>query len=202
MFGIVYNDTSYIFGPNYKIKILEFELDDAIYVSRSHYRSKLTKYEDQIYHGKDIKIPEKESELIETLLLNPINNPDKKIITVEMTNISNALCSRCSGKGFMDWVEESLNLELKPCCQKELDFTYNKMLLSYVVFYSEYYTLFYRQRNMNNDYIRDCKICSKCMGIGFDYEFLKYHIPEQYALFLELVILQYIKSEQKIFKNK
>jgi hypothetical protein len=121
-----------------------------------------------------------------------------------MENIDNLLCSRCSGKGFMDWVEKSLKLGLRQCSQKELDYTYNKMLLSYVIFY-DYdgdHTLFYRERNLKNDYIKDCEICSECEGVGLEYEYLKNYIPDPFITFIKPVVYQYIKSEQKIIENK
>jgi len=194
LFCIVYDNESYIFGPNYKIKILEFENDNIITVSRSYYAEHLSKFQDEIYSGKQIKIPRKESELIELLLLETIKKPNNKTIEIEMTHTINSLCSRCSGKGFMDWVDESIGVVGKTSCQSDYDFMYKKMLYSYVTFITEDYTFFYRQRNTNDEYMKDCKICSDCGGVGFDLDFLVNHLPKTIAQDLGLLTREYIKS--------
>jgi hypothetical protein len=180
LLGVVYDKKSYLFGIDALARVLEFRLGDTIYVSRYQYENHIKKYEGHHYRGIHLKVqdPDQEHELLKLILSKRVDNIGDLKVDVEFTHLMNCLCRKCKGKGYVDWVEEMVEPNWEDrCSNAELDFTYQKMLLSYIQFDMYSGTAFYRNRNIKNEYIKDCKLCPECSGVGYDEATLERHIP-------------------------
>ena len=180
MLGVVHEDRTYVYGPDFRIRILEASLNGSLHISRSWYREHLHNFNIQHYRGLHINVVKEETELIKALLLGKVKNPSSVFAQVEMEHIPKVMCRKCKGKGFIDWVDESVEPTWETeCTQADLDFAYNKMLLSYIEFIlPNNIFVYYRRRNLKNEYLKECKICPDCSSIGLSLEMLERYIPE------------------------
>lgn len=177
---ISYDDETYAFGLDYMARILEFQISDKTYLSRSYYLSKINIYEDWAYEEKTIEVPEKESDLARSLLFETAFEPEMIGVICEITKMNMALCRKCKGKGFTDWVEDIIEPQWDTrCSEEELKTTRSimKPLFTQFAFHNNV-SAFYKNRKLENEYIQECQLCEECSGVGFDNAFLERYIPD------------------------
>jgi hypothetical protein len=144
-------------------------------------KSYFQKNEEDIYtadkwRGIKVRPVEQEEDILYNLLKGKIQKPRNVDVGCWITNMSDCLCRKCCGKGYMDWVEETL----EPC-----QTLYDTSILNQVVkksysdhcIYPHQITLLYRNRNMENDYMKDCVLCDVCGGIGYTDAILSSILP-------------------------
>lgn len=174
LLGVVCDEKSYIFGFGFIAKILDLEIDDqTLYISRSQYANHINNYNRKQFQGMPMKVVEKESELIERILLGPIQNPSTSIANAQFHYL--IPCIKCKGKGFIDWIEETMETKYS---NEDANFACQNLLSTYKIFelHNEV-TVFYRERNLVSEYMQDCKLCPECLGIGYGRDLIERYIP-------------------------
>jgi len=179
LLSVVFTDTTFVFGIDFIARILEFQIYDKTYVSRSHYEENLYRFEnDEQYRGKIIEVPEKESDLAKILLTKKVKSHQVEV-QIAMSRMGQALCRQCKGKGYTDWIEDIVQPKWTDhFTPDEINLTFAMLLKTYVQF--DYYnnaSAFYRNRNLKKGYMQECKVCRECCGVGFDDAFLQTYVP-------------------------
>lgn len=166
------NHKTYVFGLDFVAEICYFVENTITYMSRGFYRDNLEMIEsNEKWRGIHPEIDDDEKRFAYHLLKSRLSDTNKINVFCYMDSISNSICKKCSGKGYLDWVEESL----EPSFACNTNFTSKMLSPSYnehILYESNTYIL-YRRRNFKSEYMKDCTVCDECSGLGFERNLLE-----------------------------
>jgi len=194
LLAFVYNDNTMVFGPDFIARILECKIHRSNrrnqmsehHVSRSYYSENSEKFTDRSYSGEELIVPEKneESNLIKLIIDNRYKDVNQNI-TCQILAQKACICYGCKGKGFIDWVEEMIEVDQYANYRGQKNYQLIISSLSnsfYEINFNDEGNLknisaFYRRRKLNSEYIKECKICPYCRGVGYDHSAIESFIP-------------------------
>jgi hypothetical protein len=177
---IVLKDTTFIYGTDFFARVLKYQIFDKTYLSKSFYQNNLREIETgEKFRGLILEIPEKESDFAKILLTKRVKNTHNIQVKTELNRIHQSVCRQCKGKGFADWIEDVVEIDWHTSCSpSDLQLTNSLMKKTYIKFnYHNDVTIFYRNRNLQHEYMQECQICPNCDGVGFDGSMLEHFIP-------------------------
>lgn len=190
LLAFVYDDQTIVFGPEFVAQVLVLEYGDDydfyVYVSRSYYDEKHDYYSGDNYYGWPASVPDRNNEdfLIKTLIKIKKFAPVDRLVC-KILSMKPCLCHKCKGKGFIDWIEEIIKTDQYNNFKRDIPITLSILSESYyeINFFNNI-TVLYRARNIQGEYLRECKICPECHGVGYDHSavqsFVSYPISEDF----------------------